>query len=389
LASAERSAYRALALDASLSEAHGALGNVLRNSERPGAEDAYRRALELNPNNAIATHDYAVLLSGIEGRERDGAAMNERVLELDPRSPIAWANKLARVLETDGVPLFREQFTKALQVFADDADGLSALGLAGAASLPFEAMQLAYAIKAAGGDRASVLQVMLDPLIALGQYDEAIAGAEEIMASAHVDVMAVRPHLLLAVGLKGDAGRLDRMLADTTPVPVPNHFKFAVSAFWYIVLGQYEDAAAALATAGHVEEGGGWPMGSSMERGAVPALMRLYAAQGREREARDLAARFRQFLKTPRRQWAWPATDEVLLAGVAAAEGERADAVRHLQEAMKVVPVPELFYPQLPWFQSLAGEPGYAELVAELERRRASILVEVAALEKAAARRRP
>ena len=75
LARAEQAAYKALALDASLSDAHGALGNVLRYAERPGAEDEYKRALELNPNNAIVTHDYAVLLSdaaGSRGR-RSGA----------------------------------------------------------------------------------------------------------------------------------------------------------------------------------------------------------------------------------------------------------------------------------------------------------------------------
>jgi len=128
-------------------------------------------------------------------------------------------------------------------------------------------------------------------------------------------------------------------------------------------------------------------MGSSMERGAVPALMRLYDTQGRQREARELAARFREFLKTPRRTWASPSTDQVLLAGVAAAGGERAEAVRHLQEAMKAAPVPELFYPQLPWFKSLEGEPGYAEVVEELERRRASILAELASGEQAASTR--
>ncbi len=65
----------------SLSDAHGALGNVLRRAERPGAEDAYKRALELNPNNAIVTHDYAVLLShAARSRGRRQCAVGERIL---------------------------------------------------------------------------------------------------------------------------------------------------------------------------------------------------------------------------------------------------------------------------------------------------------------------
>ena len=387
LASAERSAYKALALDASLSEAHGALGNVLRISGRPGAEDAYRRALELNPNNAIATHDYGILLSDIEGRERDAAAMNERVLELDPRSPIAWVNKLTRVSDSADLAEFRKQFDRALRVFADDPDGLTTLGLLAPVDLPYEAMQLNLAIERAGGDRSAVLLSSLEPLIALGRYDEAIARAEQLVADESADRTTIRPHLILALGLKGDFERLDAVFTNPAPSPVAKHFRYAIAAFWYSVQGRFADARAALVTAGHVEEGGGWPMGSSMERGAVPALMRLYLAEGRESEAKELAARFRQFLKTPRRAWAYPATDEVLLAGVAAAEGEHAAAVRHLRKAMDTVPIPEFFYPQLPWFRSLEGEPGYAEVVEELERRRTSILADLGALEQAMDRR--
>lgn len=387
LASAERSAYQALALDSSLSDAHGALGNVLRISQRPGAEDAYRHALELNPNNAIVAHNYGVLLGDIAGRERDAAEMSDLALELDPRSAIVWTNKLTRIRESQGVAEFREQLARALQIFADDADGLATLGLVATSDMPLEAMQLARAIEAAGGDRSSALLSSLPPLIALGQYDEAIARAYELKATEGIDLSGIRPHLILALGLKGDFDRLNEVFADPTPSPVAKHYRYAVKAFWCVVQDRSQEAAEALETAGHVEEGGGWPMGSSMERGAVPALMRLYDTQGRQREARELAARFREFLKTPRRAWASPSTDQVLLAGVAAAGGERAEAVRHLQEAMKAAPVPEFFYPQLPWFRSLEGEPGYAELVEELERRRASILAELASGEQAASTR--
>ena len=130
LARAEQAAYKALALDASLSDAHGALGNVLRYAERPGAEDEYKRALELNPNNAIVTHDYTVLLAMQPGREADAVALGERILLLDPRSAIAWTNKLGRVFETEGAAAYQKQFETAIKIFAGDADGLETLVLA-------------------------------------------------------------------------------------------------------------------------------------------------------------------------------------------------------------------------------------------------------------------
>ena len=387
LATVERSAYTALALDASLSDAHGALGNVLRETKRPGAEDAYKRALELNPSNAIVAHNYAVLLSGIAGRERETESISDLALELDPRSPIVWTNKLRRIYRTGNTTEYREQVARALQVFEDDADGLQVLGqFAVSDEFPYESFQLSRAIEQAGGDRASVALATLGPLVALGQYDEVIARIDVLTKAGEADLLMVRPYKILALGLKGDFDALHQFMGEMTDLPIPKHFRFAVSAFWYSVEGRYQDAAAALDVAGHVEEGGGWPMGSSMERGAVPALLRLYFAQGREREARALTTRFREFLKLPPPLRAGPsaATDEVLLAGVAAAGGERASAVRHLQEAMKKAPIPEFFHPQLPWFRSLEGEPGYAQLVDELERRRVAILAEIARLDPAA-----
>ena len=77
------------------------------------------------------------------------------------------------------------------------------------------------------------------------------------------------------------------------------------------------------------------------------------------------------------------ATQNVLLAEVAIAAGQRAKAVRHLQAAMTQVPIPARLHPQLPWIKSLEGEPGYAQLIDELEKRRAAMRAQVAALDAA------
>jgi TolB-like protein/tetratricopeptide (TPR) repeat protein len=380
LTRAEQSVYKALGLDASLSDAHGALGNLLRLQERPGAEDAYKRALELNPNNAIVTHNYAVLLSDQPGREADNLAMSERTLQLDPRSAIAWTNNLERVYRTQGAAEYRQQFERAMAVFNGDPDGLGALGLAAKDEFPYESYQLSVALERAGGDRATALLISLGPLIAVGEYDEALARIDQISALGPIDPRMLRPHRILAWGLKGDFASLNELFADPTPLNVPPHFRYAVNAFWFSVQGRFDDASAALARAGHVVEFGGGPMGSSMEHGAVPALMRLYSATGRAGEAKEIAVRFREALRGKQEGQPPLAAHDVVLAGIAAASGDRAAAVRHLQQAMERVQLPALFYPQLPWFKSLEGEPGYAQIVDELERRRAAIRLQIASL---------
>ena len=68
---AEASAYRALAIDPQSSEAHAALGNVFANAENfSGAVSEYKRALEINPNNAVALWDFIVLLDRQSRDER-------------------------------------------------------------------------------------------------------------------------------------------------------------------------------------------------------------------------------------------------------------------------------------------------------------------------------
>lgn len=76
---------RALELDPTLGEAHAALG-ILRlffEWDWQGAEQALRRAIELNPSDPHAHHHLANYLHGM-GRYNDAATARERSVELDP-----------------------------------------------------------------------------------------------------------------------------------------------------------------------------------------------------------------------------------------------------------------------------------------------------------------
>lgn len=86
---ARAAAEKALALDASLAEAHTSLAYVTFSYDWDwnAAEAEFQRAIELNPNYAIAHHWYGQFLR-LMGREEDSIREGQKALDLDPRSLI-------------------------------------------------------------------------------------------------------------------------------------------------------------------------------------------------------------------------------------------------------------------------------------------------------------
>jgi len=82
---AKEAASRALALDDASSEAHASLAYVtfFYDWDWPVAEREFKRAIELNPNNADAHHWYSHFLIA-EGRIEDSLNQSKRALELSP-----------------------------------------------------------------------------------------------------------------------------------------------------------------------------------------------------------------------------------------------------------------------------------------------------------------
>jgi tetratricopeptide (TPR) repeat protein len=80
-------ALKALSLDETLSEAHVSYGVVIQSVDFDftGAEREFKRAVELDPKNAVAYLSYALLLTGL-GRFNEAEANFRRALELEPAS---------------------------------------------------------------------------------------------------------------------------------------------------------------------------------------------------------------------------------------------------------------------------------------------------------------
>jgi eukaryotic-like serine/threonine-protein kinase len=87
MANQKEAAIRALELDDTLAEARTSLAVVklVYDLDLAGAEQEYKRALEINPNYAIAHNWYAIYLTA-RGRSDEAIAESTRALELDPLS---------------------------------------------------------------------------------------------------------------------------------------------------------------------------------------------------------------------------------------------------------------------------------------------------------------
>jgi TolB-like protein/predicted component of type VI protein secretion system len=85
-------AENAVSLDSNLADAHLSLALALAGDfDWPGMDREMNRALELNPNLALARDQYAWLLT-VLGRFDEAVAQSRRAVELDPLSPLINVN---------------------------------------------------------------------------------------------------------------------------------------------------------------------------------------------------------------------------------------------------------------------------------------------------------
>lgn len=105
-AKAKAAAVKALEIDGSLAQAYSSLAllEFVDGWNFKGAEEEFKRAIDLNPSYATAYHWYALLLSAL-GRHGEAIAEMEQARRLDPLSPVinvnvAWVLYRARRYES-------------------------------------------------------------------------------------------------------------------------------------------------------------------------------------------------------------------------------------------------------------------------------------------------
>ena len=127
---AKESALKALELDNTLSEAHTSLAmiNLLYDWDWAGAEREFRRAIELDPNNANAHHWYSHYLLPM-GRTEESLAESKRALENGPLDLILTVHLGWHYLYTRQYKLAEEQFNKALEMDSNYVQARRYLGL--------------------------------------------------------------------------------------------------------------------------------------------------------------------------------------------------------------------------------------------------------------------
>jgi TolB-like protein/Flp pilus assembly protein TadD len=130
----KRAAYarKALELDESLAEAHVALAGILTTLDWDveGGERELRRAIELNPNYAMAHHMYGFGILGTTGRLDESIAQLKQAEKLDPLSPVIASNLGDMLLLAGRITEAVDQYRRILDNNPDFAYAHSRLGLA-------------------------------------------------------------------------------------------------------------------------------------------------------------------------------------------------------------------------------------------------------------------
>jgi TolB-like protein/Flp pilus assembly protein TadD len=112
---ADEAARKAVELDDSLSEAHAARGFALANLKKwSEAEPEFRRAIELNPNNAAARYFYAFGYLDPQNRIDEASEQFRIALSLDPLSSIVNTNYAVTLMYARRYPESVAQFQKVL-----------------------------------------------------------------------------------------------------------------------------------------------------------------------------------------------------------------------------------------------------------------------------------
>ncbi len=203
---------KALQLDNSLAEAYSAQGRFKHTAEWDwiGAERAFRKSLELNPNLAITYYDYAISLTTMDRRE-EALIMISKARSLDPlnvqiNNDVAWINYYARRYD-EAI----RKYQNNLEMYPDFIMSHRELGWVYAEKSMFEeAIQSVQRAIALERSAYNLAQLAIVYAIA-GQKDEAYAILNELLSTRQTEHLAATEFVWIYTAL-GDFDQVFRWL---------------------------------------------------------------------------------------------------------------------------------------------------------------------------------
>jgi TolB-like protein/Tfp pilus assembly protein PilF len=195
---ARDAAARAIELDPMLSEAHTAMASIrAREYAWAEAERGFRRAIELNPNNALAHLELGARVLVVQGRFEDGFAEVGRALTLDPLSPYA-------MTESGEALLLARRYAEAVERFR------KAIALDPTRNRPYNSLARALYLQGnvaeATTAREQSLNVAASPFatdwmacleVRAGRHDKAVAVLDQLRRSDRLSRALARAHACL------------------------------------------------------------------------------------------------------------------------------------------------------------------------------------------------
>ncbi len=183
---AGQAAEKAIALDPSIPESYVLRAAVLSRSDpkQPGIEDAYRRALALNPSDAEAHEQYGLFLRD-GGRFNDALRQMHEALRLNPLSPREHMLAGWVMLDAGRDTEASSEFQKALDIVPDYPPGLYFMALVKERHNQWpEAVTLLEKSVESSGRTPKYLHALGIAYAKTGRRDEALKILEELQAQA-------------------------------------------------------------------------------------------------------------------------------------------------------------------------------------------------------------
>jgi TolB-like protein/DNA-binding winged helix-turn-helix (wHTH) protein/Tfp pilus assembly protein PilF len=176
----------ALALDPTIPQSFELSAEVLNKADpnASGVNDAYRRALELNPSDAYAQRTYAMYLLG-RHRSQEAIAHVLEAVRLDPLSPATWTYAAYALIDTNDAARSQEHVKRALALDPNFPFALYVQGrlheAAGKLTDSIAAFQRAVA---SSGRTPKYLYALAKVYIKAGQRPEAAGILRELQAQS-------------------------------------------------------------------------------------------------------------------------------------------------------------------------------------------------------------